>query len=185
MSSQLRFLTCVTCVALTGTPASAQQAAAPAEGSYGAPLQETAAPDTPTGGAQPAPLASTDGEQPGLRVEVTELKRAGNIVTLKFMLINESSEAFSFEYGLGDPAMSAADYNAIGGVHLIDNEGRKKYQVIRDANQNCVCSKGLGPVQPEARMTLWARFPAPPPEVETVSVMIPHFIPMDGVPLSQ
>jgi hypothetical protein len=175
MNTQMRLLTCV---ALTATLGPAQQAIAQAEEGSSTALQETAAPATA------APLASTDGEKPGLRVEVTELKRAGNVVTLKFTLINDSSEPFSFEYDLGDPAMSAADYNAIGGVHLIDNEGRKKYQVVRDANQNCVCSKGLSQLQPQARMTLWARFPAPPTDVEAVSVMIPHFIPMDGVPIT-
>jgi hypothetical protein len=86
---------------------------------------------------------------------------------------------------MGDPAMSTIDFGAIGGVHLIDNEGKKKYQVIRDANKKCVCSGGLKDLQPQSRMTLWARFPAPPADVESVSIMIPHFIPMDGVPFSQ
>lgn len=135
--------------------------------------------------AQPAVLSSTDGELPGVRVEVTELKRSASVVTLKFTLINESSEEFDFSYDLADPSMSAADYNSIGGVHLIDSEGRKKYEVIRDANRKCVCSGGLKALQPQSRITLWARFPAPPPEVGSVSVMIPHFIPMDNVPLGQ
>lgn len=172
MNTSMRFLACVVLTAALGQ---AERTIA----------QETATPATATTPAQPAALASTDGELPGLRAEVTELKRGGSVVTLKFTLINDSSEAFSFSYDMGDPAMSTIDFGAIGGVHLIDNEGKKKYQVIRDANKKCVCSGGLKDLQPQSRMTLWARFPAPPADVESVSIMIPHFIPMDGVPFSQ
>jgi hypothetical protein len=163
-------------IALAAAFAPAQQAFA----------QEPAAPATaPSPSAQPGPVASTDGEKPGTRVEVTELKRSGNVVTLKFTLINESSDEFNFGYDLGDPEMSTIDFNSIGGIHLIDNEGKKKYLVIRDTSNKCVCSSGLKALPPQSRMALWARFPAPPADVDTVSVVIPHFIPMDGVPLSQ
>ncbi|HEX7061975.1 MAG TPA: hypothetical protein VF200_08380 [Woeseiaceae bacterium] len=163
-------------IALAAAFAPAQQAIA----------QETAPPATaPNPSAQPGPVASTDGETPGMRVEVTELKRSGSVVTLKFTIVNESSDEFNFGYDLGDPSMSTIDFNSIGGIHLIDNEGKKKYMVVRDASNKCVCSSGLKALAPQARMALWARFPAPPADVETVSVIIPHFIPMDGVPLSQ
>jgi hypothetical protein len=34
-------------------------------------------------------------------------------------------------------------------------------------------------------MTLWARFPAPPAGVQKVSVVIPHFLPIDDVPIGR
>lgn len=154
----------------------AQQAFGQAEEDVATAPQEAPAPAT----AAPAVIASTDGEKPGVRVEVTEFKRTGEgVVTLKFTLINDSDEKFGFGYDMGDAA------STIDRVYLIDNAGKKKYQVIRDAGNKCLCSSDLDDVEPQSRVTLWARFPAPPADVEKLSIMIPHFIPMDGVPLSQ
>jgi hypothetical protein len=47
--------------------------------------------------ASPAILATTDGENPGIRVEVVELKRvSGGTVNLKFVLINDSEKSMDF-----------------------------------------------------------------------------------------
>ncbi|MGH8494860.1 MAG: hypothetical protein ACREVN_01870 [Gammaproteobacteria bacterium] len=195
MNTGIRFLAFVV-LAVSAGPA--HRAVAQAEEDFGpapqqtpqeAPTPATAPAQTQSAqiqAAQPTVIASTDGEQPGMRVEVTELKRSGGgVVTLKFALINDSSEEFSFGYDMGDGSLGATDISSIGGVHLIDNEGKKKYQVIRDADNKCVCSRGLDDLEPGSRLWLWARFPAPPADVQSLSVMIPHFIPMDGVPLSQ
>src|SRR5688572_15289536 len=84
--------------------------------------------------AGPAPIATADGETAGLRVEVTELKRAsGGTVNLKFAMINGTDKPHDFSYDYGDGSHGATDYNAIGGVHLIDQVGKKKYFVARDS----------------------------------------------------
>ena len=48
-------------------------------------------------------------------------------------------------------------------------------------------AEGQGPLAPEeeARANLYAKFPAPPGDVEKITVEIPHFIPMDDVPISK
>jgi hypothetical protein len=131
-------------------------------------------------------LATTDGETPGVRVEVVELKRvSGGTLNLKFVLINDGEKTMDFGYALGDSSNSSIDYNSIGGVHLIDGVGKKKYFVIRDSERKCLCSQGLKGVVPKSRMNLWAKFPAPPDNVEKITVVIPHFIPMDDVPISR
>jgi hypothetical protein len=134
--------------------------------------------------ASPAILATTDGETAGVRVEVVELKRvSGGTVNLKFVLINDAEKSLDFGYAFGDGG--AVDYNTIGGVHLIDAAGKKKYFVIRDSEKKCVCSRDLKSVAPKSRMNLWAKFPAPPEDVQKITVVIPHFIPMDDVPISR
>jgi hypothetical protein len=134
----------------------------------------------------PAILATTDGETPGIRAEIVELKRvSGGTVNLKFVLINDTEKSLDFGYAFGDSANSSIDYNSIGGVHLIDAAGKKKYFVIRDSEKKCVCSRDLKGVTPKSRMNLWAKFPAPPENVEKITVVIPHFIPMDDVPISR
>jgi hypothetical protein len=130
-------------------------------------------------------LARSDGEKAGLSVEVTELKRgSGGTVTLKFVMVNNTKEKISLSYDYGDPAMGAGDYSNVGGTHLIDAVNKKKYLVVRDSGSKCVCSKMDGYIQVGERGNLWAKFPAPPEDVKVISVMIPHFAPMDDVPIS-
>jgi hypothetical protein len=131
-------------------------------------------------------LATADGEKSGVRVEVTEFKRSsGDTVTLKFVLINDSDEDFNFAAGyLGQDGV-ASDYRSVGGVHLVDPVGKKKYLVVRDAETKCVCSTDVENVKPKARVNLWTKFPAPPADVQKFSIVVPHFGPMDDVPLGQ
>jgi hypothetical protein len=149
-----------------------------------APAAAAPAAAAPAGGA-PA-LAAAEGETAGLRLEVTEFKRAsGGTVNLKLAMFNDSDKPHSFSYDYGDGSMGAMDYNAIGGVHLIDPVGKKKYLVARDAENKCVCSRGLPAVPARGRVNLWAKFPAPPDEVEKLSIVVPHFPPLDDVPLGR
>jgi len=132
----------------------------------------------------PPILATTDGENPGVRVEVVELKRvSGGTVNLKFVLINDGEKNMDFGYAFGEG--STIDFGSIAGVHLIDSTGKKKYFVIRDSEKKCLCSQGLKSVASKSRMNLWAKFPAPPDNVEKITVVIPHFMPMDDVPISR
>lgn len=139
----------------------------------------------PDAAAPPGFVAFTDGEQVGVRFEVTELKRtSGGTVTLKFTLVNDSEKGVAFGYNYGYGQSSVADFASIGGIHLVDAAGKKKYLVVRDGNGKCVCSQGLDTVGPGSRVNLWAKFPAPPEDVTRISVVIPHAIPLDDVPIS-
>lgn len=132
-----------------------------------------------------AVVASTDGEWPGVTLNVTELKRgSGGTVMLKFNVINGSDNEVGAGYNFGDSSSGATDYGSVGGVHLIDPVGKKKYFVVRDADSKCVCSREISGVKPGNRANWWAKFPAPPPDVQRVTIIVPHFIPMDDVPIS-
>ena len=129
-------------------------------------------------------LARSDGEQAGLSVEVTELKRgSGGTVTLKFAMVNNTKEKISFggTYGAGG---GNVDDHTVSGTHLIDAVNKKKYLVVRDSERKCVCSRVESGIPVGERMNLWAKFPAPPDDVKVIAVMIPHFAPMDDVPIS-
>ena len=63
---------------------------------------------------------------------------------------------------------------------------KKKYFVVRDSEKNCLCSQAVDDVKEGGgRVTLWAKFPAPPPEVQKITIQIPHFQPIDDAPISQ
>jgi hypothetical protein len=146
------------------TPAATPVAAAPA-----------ATPAAPAVAAAPAasPLATADGAQPGLRIELTELKRSsGEKVNLKFVLVNDSATFVTVEL---------ANVNNV--VSLIDPVGKKKYFVAMSEG-TCVCSANVVAAGPRTRTNVWAKFPAPPGDVQRISVVVPGFSPMDDVLLS-
>lgn len=123
-------------------------------------------------------IATSDGENPGMSVEVTELKRSsGDTITLKFAMLNNTSEQHGFGYTYGD-------YSSVSAVHLVDAVNKKKYLVVRDTEGTCLCSVFKGYIPVGGRANLWIKFPAPPADVKVISVVIPHFTPMDDVPIS-
>jgi hypothetical protein len=129
-------------------------------------------------------LATSDSEEGDKKVEITDLKRSGDAVTLRFRMINQSSKAVDFGYTYGESTLTT-DYGSVGGIHLIDQKNRKKYLVMRDEKNACVCSRGLKTIEPEKSAMLWARFPAPPEGTEKVTVVIPKFLPIDDVPIAK
>ncbi|MGI8897954.1 MAG: hypothetical protein ACR2IB_06115 [Pyrinomonadaceae bacterium] len=187
LAATLLFTSCSKLVESGKTNSSTQ----PAEAAAPAPSQASVAttPALPTGAppvsAGPA-IATTDGDLSGIRVEVQELKRtSGDVVNLKFAMINDSDKDFSVGYEFIDPDHSIKDHRSIGGVHLIDPVGKKKYFVARDTESTCLCSSSVSKIASKSRMQLWAKFPAPPEDVQKITVVVPHFIPMDDVPISR
>jgi len=169
-------------------PSVAQSAAQPAAPEAPVPAPQ-AAPATPPAAA-PAPqaaakpLATADGAKPGTRVEVQELKRvSGGTVMFKFTMINDADERLNVGYDFG--AGSTTDIATVAGVHLIEPVGKKKYLVVRDTKNDCDCSRGVRDIAAKSRVNLWARFPAPPDSVEKITVVVPHFSPMDDVAISR
>jgi hypothetical protein len=161
----------------TTSAAPASTPAAPASTSAAAPA---AAATTSSG------IASADGEKPGTRVDVMELKRgSGGTVTLKMAFVNDSEHAMGFGYNFADPDHEIGDHGSIGGVQLVDPVGKKKYFVARDSEGKCVCSTKVPDVAPHSRVSLWAKFPAPPDDVQKISIVIPHFQPLDDVTISR
>jgi hypothetical protein len=134
----------------------------------------------------PAPLATSDGEKAGTRIEVTELKRtSGGTLSLKFVVVNDSDKTLGFGYDFASPDNHIKDHATVGGITLVDPVNKKKYFVVRDAEDKCVCSSGVHDLPKSSRANLWAKFPAPPESVQKISIVVPHFAPMDDVPIAK
>src|SRR5262245_37353811 len=84
----------VAAIGCSKQPAPAPQAVASAPpATAAAPPATPAAPPVAATPARPAAIATADGKRDGVRVEVTELKRAsGGAVNLKFAVINGSDK---------------------------------------------------------------------------------------------
>ena len=135
--------------------------------------------------AAPAVAAElkAEGNEPGLNVVIQDLKRdESNSVTLRFQLVNESGKAFHPGCKWREASNRACE--EVGGVHLIDNANKKKYLVVRDSTGKCACAK-LGSLAKGAKANLWAKFAAPPENVEKITVVVPEFQPVDSVPIAR
>ena len=158
------------------TPGSPPQAAAPA--STSAP---SAAPVFPA--SSNSALATTEGDTPGLKIVINELKRTSNTVTLKFTVYNGTDSNF------GSKGVFDGDeyhrYRHLGGVHLIDTQSKKKYFVVTDSDGKVLSSNDFPDIPPRSQIMVWAKFPAPPDDVQKITVEIPHFVPLEDVPISR
>jgi hypothetical protein len=156
-------------------PAVSIAASAPA----GAPSAAATPAATSTG------IATADGEESGVTVVVQQLKRgSAGTATLRFTIVNGSNKNFGFGYAMADPKHENADHGSVGGVQLVDEAGKKRYFVVRDTQNKCVCSQKVTDIKPGSSKNLWGKFPAPPANVQKISVVVPHFGPMDDVPIS-
>ena len=130
------------------------------------------------------PIATTDGEAPGMKLDVTELKVSNGVVMMKFTLANDGDKPFDSQ-ALIDASNMTQDRADVSGIYLLDTANKKKYLVVRDSENHCVCSRSLVNTNPKSSMNMWARFPAPPDNVQKIGIVAPHFLPMDDVPLSR
>lgn len=183
----LLLATLASCARKETAPSPEPSAAAPAA-SASAPVvtASTPASATPTPAAPAAPppagIATADGETPGVTATIRELTRSsGGTVSLKLVITNGSDKNVATGYSFVEPGNDVRDFNSIGGVHLIDPVGKKKYFVARDSEGKCVCSQGIKDIPPGASVNVWAKLAAPPAGVQKVSVIVPHFSPMDDV----
>jgi len=131
------------------------------------------------------PIATTDGEAPGMTLQVQELKVSNGTVMLKFMVINGGTERFDPDALTDNRDGSSHDAHSIGGVYLVDVANKKKYLPVYDTDNHCICSRESQRIAPQSSANLWVKFPAPPDSVTKIGVVVPHFVPMDDVPLSR
>lgn len=176
-----------TAPAPTQTTATSSVATAPAAP---APAPPTATTASAAPAAAPAPaaggIASADGDKPGQKITITELKRSGGgTLSFKAVISNTSGEELGFGGGFEEPNHPATDFNTIGGVSIVDPVGKKKYFVARDSDGHPLCSSDLRAIKQGGSANVWAKFAAPPDDVQKVTVIFPHFQPLDDVPISK
>ncbi|HXO21377.1 MAG TPA: hypothetical protein VOA87_15805 [Thermoanaerobaculia bacterium] len=162
-------------------PAAAPAATAPPAGTPAAPPSPaTAAAPAPAPAAAPAAtpvIASQPSNWPGIVVEVTQFRRKGNTVTAQLRLRNQGS-------GRAKPEIL---YNE---VYLTDLGAGKKYQALKDEDGSYIAALHQGwkdrwyeDIQPGESSTLWVKFPAPPPDVKSLTLTIPSTPPFDDLPI--
>ena len=169
--------------ASSASPATAEAtpgtAPAPASTTATTSTAETAAPP-PATTAAPAPaasLASQPSNWPGIVVDVTELRRKGSTLTARVVLNNKGT----------DKTQADVRYDE---VYVMDLGAGKKYEVLRDEKGAYIAALRSGwsdrwyqELPPGGTYTLWMKFPAPPPDVKTVTLQVPGVPPFEDLPI--
>lgn len=107
-------------------------------------------------------------------------------MTLKFTIYNNSNAPLytgSRFKGDGYKEDGVGASRSFSAIHLIDGVSKKKYFVVADSEGACLCSAGVDDIAAKTQVSLWANFPAPPENIQKITVEIPHFIPIDDVPI--
>ncbi len=148
-----------------------------------APAVAPATPSIPPPSTASAPLATTDGDIQGIRIAINELKRTTDTLTLKFTVFNSSAANFNLNGAFDNDQWHR--YADLRGVYLLDASSKKKYFVVTDSEGNYLSSSQMAAIAPGSQGTVWAKFPAPPDDIKKITVAIPHFIPLEDIPISR
>ncbi|MER6121814.1 hypothetical protein ABT173_03770 [Streptomyces sp. NPDC001795] len=107
-------------------------------------------------------LAEVKGEN-GLSLTVTSAKRdGGGFVTVEGAVTNNTGTVWVGGNWRGDEQELARNGGSIAGASLIDQQGKKRYLILRDTSGRCLCTQFTGGVKEGATVQWFAQFPAPP-----------------------
>ena len=139
--------------------------------------QETS-PAASTATASSSQTADTEfGE--GVAVELTSVTRGEGDITIKFKYTNNGSKEAVF---------SQSNYhfaNIAALVYYIDPKNKKKYTVIKDADNNPVASPMESiKLEPGTTKAGWCKLPAPPADTANVTVVLPGAPPFEKVKIA-
>jgi len=131
-------------------------------------------------------LALREHEVGGVEVELREVQRTrGDTLNVRWRYRNTTQENKVLATGLG----WYTPYKLTGDTYHIDPVNQKKYLVITDAERrpvaNSFCSEHEVTLGAGQTVNSWAKFPAPPPNVRTISVYIPGVMPFEQIAIGQ
>ncbi|NGO09868.1 hypothetical protein G5C60_20235 [Streptomyces sp. HC44] len=117
------------------------------------------------------PLATAkDGD---ITVTITSAERdSGGFVTVSGNVKNDGSRSWLGANWASDERELRSNGGSLSGASLVDNEGKKKYLILRDTSGRCLCTKFSGQISPGATASWYAQFPAPPEGTTKVSFQV-------------
>lgn len=117
-------------------------------------------------------LAEVKGEN-GLTLAVTSAKRdEGGFVTVEGTVTNNTDNTWIAANWRGDERELSKNGASIAGASLIDQNGKKKYLILRDTSGRCLCTQFTGGVRQGATAQWFAQFPAPPADTTKVDFQV-------------
>jgi hypothetical protein len=118
-----------------------------------------------------------DSDIGGISLELTSVQRTGNTIMVRFKYISTRDKPTRIDNEAGQQ---------VSDMYYVDAKNKKKYPIIKDTEGKPLSSNlvylEVGAGETKAG---WAKFPAPPPDVTTISVYIPGAPPFENVPIAQ
>jgi hypothetical protein len=160
-----------------GAAPEATSPAPAAEPAGGAPAPYPGAGPAATAAAAPAgaSLASQETNWQGVVADVVELQRKGNTLTAKVRFRNGGTDDRQVEVKFDE-------------VYLMDAPNAKKYEVLRDEKGVYIAGLRSGwndrwydTLKASQTHLIWMKFPAPPPEVNTITLQLPNTPPFEDL----
>ena len=127
-----------------------------------------------------AGLASAPMNVDGLTVELLSVERKNSVVTVKWAVRNEGGKSERTMFVLdGKKATS----------YLVDEESGTKYFALTDKEGQLLATEdeydGIWEaVDPGKTKRFWAKFPAPPPAVKTINVLLSDVEPFESIAIT-
>jgi hypothetical protein len=137
----------------------------------------------PQGAVQP--VASVETNWPGVALDLVSVERKGSVLTVKWAVHNRGAAQQEVKFALTGKEVT---------TYVVDEESGTKYYVLTDKEKHSVASMheylggdtwGTSEYIPagESRR-YWAKFPAPPAEVKTVTLFFTKAEPFEEVPIT-
>ena len=134
--------------------------------------------------AQAQPIRSVDTNWDGIGLDLMAVERKGNVLTVKWGVRNSGASRETVQFTLvGDQATS----------YLVDEENGTKYYALTDKEGHGLATEhewggsGYGvseTVEAGGNKRFWAKFPAPPAAVKTLTIIFSGTEPLEEVPIT-
>lgn len=130
------------------------------------------------------PIASVESNVEGVTIDLMTLERKGNVLSLKWAVRNSGEKTGDLNFQLTGQEVT---------TYLVDEENGTKYFVLTDKEGKAVASEheytgssyGIAErLSPGESQRYWAKFPAPPAEVKSITVMFTKADPLEDVAIT-
>ncbi len=130
-------------------------------------------------------VATAQSNWDGVTIDLLSAQRKGSVLTLKWEARNTGSTEQEVRFGLvGDRVTT----------YVVDEESGTKYYALTDAEGHAIASASkftegstygvVDKVPPGGTRLYWAKFPAPPAEVKTMTVLFSNAEPLEEVAIT-
>ncbi|ATL30163.1 hypothetical protein [Streptomyces formicae] len=114
----------------------------------------------------------------GITLTITSVSRdEGGFLTINGKVTNGTSGIWVGSEWRSDENELKKNGGSLAGASIIDQQGKKKYLVLRDTMGRCLCTKFEGGINESQSVDWYAQFPAPPEGTSKVEFQVPTMPP--------
>ncbi|MEU1333247.1 hypothetical protein [Streptomyces sp. NPDC005865] len=114
----------------------------------------------------------------GITLTVTSATRdEGGFLTINGRVENGTSGIWVGSEWRSDENELKKNGGSLAGASVVDQQGKKKYLVLRDTTGRCLCTKFQGGINQNQSVDWYAQFPAPPEGTSKVEFQVPTMPP--------